>query len=136
MPSQIPVRRNCADRSNGQSRKAFAHCPKATKTVSARYYLQGEAQRAAQAAQILPLERCLQMSDGRTFTECFRTQSPGHGGCIVYQESSPPGIVLDSYNYHCIEIDIDNGRETLGRTIETSFSLDAAITAANRHIDQ
>jgi hypothetical protein len=34
------------------------------------------------------------------------------------------------------DADIDNGRETLGRTIETSFSLDAAISAANRNIAQ
>jgi hypothetical protein len=91
-------------------------------------------QQQAQRAQVLPLDAVITMPDGRTFTECFRTHAPG--GAVIHLESSPPGVMPWSHNYIVSEIAVRDGRETLGRTIETVFTLDAALNAANRHINR
>jgi hypothetical protein len=65
--------------------------------------------------------------DGKWLTELYRSHR--EGGRIVYLENSEPGCGF-GHVFHIIQIEVINGKETLGQTLATKFNCDAAVALA------
>lgn len=82
-----------------------------------------------------PLPPTIEWPDGRVFFTSWRSHAPGAGGYAIFIEQLPAIMNMpESSNFIAARLNVANGEESLGDTIGTFFSVDAALKEIQRHL--